>query len=189
MWTDRVWCVLTGSDAFWLGLMCSVLVWCVLTYSDVRTHQNWLEHIRLGHNTSEQVRTHQNRSEHIRAGQNTSEQGRTHQNRKEHRRKSQNWLEQVSSKVLHKVVLHLLQPVQAVLAIQVHRMPLEIVSNDFPYPKTYGLRKTRSIACSETKILLEVLLDLLQPIQAVLAILVHLRPLEIVSNDSPYPKT
>ena len=66
---------------------------------------------------------------------------------------------------------------------------LTLVSNDLPYPKIKGLKKTRSLACSEAELLLEVLLGLLQPMQAVLAILVHLRPLEIGSNDSPYPKT
>ena len=46
-----------------------------------------------------------------------------------------------------------------------------------------------SLACLEVELLLEVLLDLLQPIQAVLSLQVNLRPLEIVSNDSPYTKT
>ena len=46
-----------------------------------------------------------------------------------------------------------------------------------------------SLAFSEVELLLDVLLDLLQPIQAVLSLQVNLRPLEIVSNDSPYPKT
>ena len=46
-----------------------------------------------------------------------------------------------------------------------------------------------SLACLEVELLLEVLLDLLQPIQAVLSLQVNLRPLEIVPNDSPYPKT
>ena len=41
----------------------------------------------------------------------------------------------------------------------------------------------------EAELLPEVLLDLLQPIQAVLALEVHLRPLAMVPNDSPYPKT
>ena len=36
---------------------------------------------------------------------------------------------------------------------------------------------------------LEVLLDLLQPVQAVLRLQVNLRLLQMVSNDSPYPKT
>ena len=67
--------------------------------------------------------------------------------------------------------------------------PLEIVPNDSPHPKTYDLKKTRSLACTEGELLHEELLDLLQPVQAVLAIKVHLRPLEMVPNDSSYPKT
>ena len=46
-----------------------------------------------------------------------------------------------------------------------------------------------SLACLEVELLLEVLLDLLQPIRAVLSLQVNLRPLEAVSNDSPYQKT
>ena len=52
-----------------------------------------------------------------------------------------------------------------------------------------GLKKYTSLACLEFKLLLEVLLDLLQPIQAVLSLQVNLRLLEMVSNDSPYPNT
>ena len=59
-----------------------------------------------------------------------------------------------------------------------------MVQNDSPYPKTW-LKKIRSLAYSEAKLLLEVVLDLLQPIQAVLALQVNLRPLEMVPNDSP----
>ena len=51
--------------------------------------------------------------------------------------------------------------------------------------KPMVLKNPRTLACSEADLLLKVLLDLLQLIQAVLAILVHLRPLEIVSNDLP----
>ena len=87
--------------------------------------------------------------------------------------------------LLHKVLLDLLQPVQAVLVLQAHLGPLRMVPNDSPYPKTWGLKKIRSLACSEAELLHEVLLDLLQPIQAVLALQVHLRPLEMVPNDSP----
>ena len=45
-----------------------------------------------------------------------------------------------------------------------------------------------SLAYSEAKLLCEVLLDLLQPIQAVLDLQVNLRPLSVVPNDSPYQK-
>ena len=92
-------------------------------------------------------------------------------------------------KLLHEVVLDLLQPVQAVLDLQVNLRVLKMVLNDFPYPKTWGLKKIRSLACIEAELLPEVLLDLLQPVQVVLALQVHLRPLAMVPNDSPYPKT
>ena len=91
-------------------------------------------------------------------------------------------------KLLHEAVLDLLQPIQAVLDLQVNLGPLKMVPNDFPYPKTW-VKKNTSLACMEVELLLEVLLDLLQPIQAVLSLQVNLRLLEMVSNDSPYPKT
>ena len=46
-----------------------------------------------------------------------------------------------------------------------------------------------SLAGLEGELLPEVLLDNLQPVQVVLALQVHLRPLAMVPNDSPYPKT
>ena len=67
--------------------------------------------------------------------------------------------------------------------------PLKMVPNDSPYPKTWGLKKIRSLARSEAKLLREDILDLLQPIQAVLDLQVNLGPLKMVPNDSPYPKT
>ena len=88
----------------------------------------------------------------------------------------------MEDELLHEVLLGLLQSIQAVLALQVHLSPLEMVQNDLPYPKTW------SLAYSEVKLLHEVVLDLLQPIQAVLDLQVNLRPLEMVPNDSPYPK-
>ena len=59
----------------------------------------------------------------------------------------------------------------------------------FPIPKNLGFKKIRSLACSEAELLHKVLLDLLQPVQAVLALQAHLGPLRMVPNDSPYPKT
>ena len=50
-------------------------------------------------------------------------------------------------------------------------------------------KKTTSLACSDGELLHEVLRDLLQPGQAVLSLQVNLGPLEMVPNDSPYPKT
>ena len=64
-----------------------------------------------------------------------------------------------------------------------------MVPNDSPYPKTWGLKKIRSLACSEAELLHEDVLDLLQPVQAVLDLQVNLGPLKMVPNDSPYPKT
>ena len=64
-----------------------------------------------------------------------------------------------------------------------------MVPNDSPYPKTWGLKKIRSLACLEAKLLHEDVLDLLQPIQAVLDFQVNLGPLKMVPNDSPYSKT
>ena len=91
--------------------------------------------------------------------------------------------------LLLEVLLDLLQPVQAVLSLQVNLRPLEIDPNDSPYPKTWGLKKIRSLACLEAELLREDVLDLLQPIQAVLDLQVNLGPLKMVPNDSPYPKT
>ena len=59
-----------------------------------------------------------------------------------------------------------------------------------PHTKKPGVKKNpKSLECLEVELLLEVLLDLLQPVQAVLALQAHLRLLEMVPNDSPYPKT
>ena len=59
-----------------------------------------------------------------------------------------------------------------------------------PHTKKPGVKKApKSLEYLEVELLLEVLLDLLQPIQADLSLQVNLRPLEMVSNDSPYPKT
>ena len=93
------------------------------------------------------------------------------------------------SKLLHEVLLDLLQPVQAVLDLQVNLGPLEMVPNDSPYPKTWGLKKIKFLAHLEAKLLHEDVLDLLQPIQAVLDLHVNLGPLKMVPNDLPYPKT
>ena len=43
------------------------------------------------------------------------------------------------TELLHKVLLNLLQPVEPVLDLQDILRPLEIVPNDSPYPKTWGL--------------------------------------------------
>ena len=52
-----------------------------------------------------------------------------------------------------------------------------------------GFKKTKLVACLEVKLLHEDVLDLLQPVQAVLALQIHLRPPEMVPNDLPYTKT
>ena len=64
-----------------------------------------------------------------------------------------------------------------------------MVPNDSPYPKTWGLKKIKFLAHLEARLLHEDILDLLQPIQAVLDLQVNLRPLSVVPNDSPYQKT
>ena len=65
-----------------------------------------------------------------------------------------------------------------------------LVSNDSPCQKTcFFKKKQMSLGCLEVELLLEVLLDLLQPIQAVLSLQVNLRPLEMVPNNSPCQKT
>ena len=91
--------------------------------------------------------------------------------------------------LLREVLLDLLQPVQSVLSLQVNLGPLKMVPNDSPCPKTLGLKKIKSLDYTEGELLHEVVLDLLQPIQAVLAHQAHLGPLAMVPNDSPYPKT
>ena len=93
-------------------------------------------------------------------------------------------------KLLLEVLLDLLQPIQAVLSLQVNLRPLEMLSIDSPCQKNLGLKKTMSlVACLEVELLLEVHLDLLQLIQAVLALQVHLRPLKMVPYDFPCQKT
>ena len=61
-----------------------------------------------------------------------------------------------------------------------------------PHTQKPGVEKKTQVSSMlgiEVELLLEVLLDLLQPVQAVLSLQVKVRPLEMVSNDSPYPKT
>ena len=86
------------------------------------------------------------------------------------------------------ILLDLLRPLQADLSLQVNLRPLQMVSNVSSY-QNLGFKKNKSLACLEVKLLLEVFLDLLQPIEADLSLQVNLRPLEMVLNDSPYPKT
>ena len=78
---------------------------------------------------------------------------------------------------------------QCVLDLQVNLGPLKMVLNDSPYPKTWGFKKIKFLAHLEAKLLHEDVLDLLQPIQAVLDLHVNLGPLKMVPNDLPYPKT
>ncbi len=61
----------------------------------------------------------------------------------------------MGAELLHEVVLGLLQPIQAAFALQAHLGPLAMVPNDSPYPKTWGLKKIRSLACSEAELLHE----------------------------------
>ena len=82
-----------------------------------------------------------------------------------------------------------IEPVQAVLDLQVNLRPLEIVPNDSPYPKIWGLEKSQVSRMLLTELLHEVILDLLQPVQPVHDLQVNLMHLETVPNDSPCPKT
>ena len=73
-------------------------------------------------------------------------------------------LARLEAELLREDVLDLLHPIQAVLDLQVNLGPLKMVPNDSPYPKTWGLKKIRSLACSEAELLHEDVLDLLQPV-------------------------
>ena len=95
----------------------------------------------------------------------------------------------LEAELLREDVLDLLHPIQAVLDLQVNLGPLKMVPNDSPYPKTWGLKKIKFLAYSDAKLLHEDVLDLLQPVQAVLDLQVNLGPLKMVLNDSPCPKT
>ena len=92
----------------------------------------------------------------------------------------------LEAKLLHEDVLYLLQTAWP-------SGQSEGSENDlkwFPIPKNIGFKKNpKSLACSEVKLLHEAVLDLLQPIQAVLDLQVNLRVLKMVLNDFPYPKT
>ena len=49
----------------------------------------------------------------------------------------------LEAKLLHEDVLYLLQTVQAVLDLQVNLRVLKMISNDFPYQRILGLKKTQ----------------------------------------------
>ena len=70
--------------------------------------------------------------------------------------------------LLREVLLGLLQPVQSVLSLQVNLRVLKMVPNDSSYPKTWGLKKTRSLACLEVELLHEELHHLLRPSTTIL---------------------
>ena len=91
-------------------------------------------------------------------------------------------------KLLHKVVHGHLQPVQAVLDLQINLRVLEMVPKDspIPIPKNLGFKKIKFLAYLDAKLLHEDVLALLQPVQAVLDLQVNLRTLEMVLKDSPY---
>ena len=91
------------------------------------------------------------------------------------------------AKLLHELLLALLQHVQAVHDLQVNWRQLDIVPNDSLCPKKLGLKKTKSRSCLEAELLPNVLLDLLQPVEAVLDPQINLRQLKLVPNDSQKP--
>ena len=58
-------------------------------------------------------------------------------------KKKSKFLALPEAELLHEDILDLLQPVQAVLDLQVNLRPLELVPNDAPYQKTWGLKKNQ----------------------------------------------
>ena len=94
------------------------------------------------------------------------------------------------------MLLDLLQPHNPVLGLHVDMRLLKMVPNDSHTPKhwfchqKHVLSMLKSLVYPQVRMsLLEVLLDLLQPMHTVLGLQIDLRLLKIVSNDSPYPKT
>ena len=92
---------------------------------------------------------------------------------------------------LLEVVLGLLQPLHPVLDLQVGLRLLEMVPNDFPWPK-HGSRSqiqvSRRLRTEVIVSLLDVVLGLLQPLHPVHDLQVGLRLLKMVPNDCPWPK-
>ena len=80
------------------------------------------------------------------------------------------------------------QPIQQVLDLQVNLRLLKMNCTVLtPEP---SLKHDQRLNYSQVRIsLLEVVLGLLQPVQSVLDLQVNLRPLKLISNDCPYPKT
>ena len=62
-----------------------------------------------------------------------------------------------------------------------------MVPNDFPYPKTRGLKKNQVSSMLGSQVIYEVVLGLLQPVNDVLDLQVYLRVLKMVPNNFPYP--
>ena len=50
-----------------------------------------------------------------------------------------------TAELLHEVILDLLQPLQPIIDLQVNLRLLEMVPNDYPYPKTWGLTPKPSL--------------------------------------------
>ena len=72
-------------------------------------------------------------------------------------------LARLEAELLREDILDLLHPIQAVLDLQVNLGPLKMVPNDSPYPKTWGLKKIRFLACLEAELLQEELRHLSRP--------------------------
>ena len=76
------------------------------------------------------------------------------------------------------------------LNYQQHRRNMRLNINNNNCVNVYMKNKPdyKCLACSTAELLHEVILDLLQPLQPIIDLQVNLRLLEMVPNDSPYPK-
>ena len=181
MWSDLFWSVFTWSDMIWAGLMwfelvwcglsCSDMVWPVLTCSDVVWPVlMWSNLFWCGLTCSE---TSENCPKWFAIPKISGF-------KKHVSTRLGRWVTPWSSP----------WPRTARIGCSCHSGPSDASGNSpkwFALPKTKGL-KNASLAGLEDELLHEVLLGLLQSVQAVLALQVHLSPLEMVQNDSPYPK-
>ena len=182
MWSDLFWSVFTWSDMIWAGLMwfelvwcglsCSDMVWPVLTCSDVVWPVlMWSNLFWCGLTCSE---TSENCPKWFAIPKISGF-------KKHVSTRLGRWVTPWSSP----------WPRTARIGCSCHSGPSDASGNSpkwFALPKTKGL-KNASLAGLEDELLHEVLLGLLQSVQAVPALQVHLSPLEMVQNDLPYPKT
>ena len=198
MWSDLFWSVFTWSDMIWAGLMWFELVWCGLSWSDLFWHGHGHGH---GLSCSDMVMVLTCSDVvwsvlmwYILFWRGLTTCSETSENcpkwfaipkisgfKKHVSTRLGRWVTPWSSP----------WPCTARIGCSCHSGPSDASGNSpkwFALPKTKGL-KNASLAGLEDELLHKVLLGLLQSVQAVLALQVHLSPLEMVQNDSPYPKT